>query len=651
MQTKSISLFVPGRLCLFGEHSDWAGLHRVINSELVPGAAIVTGIEQGIYAEVEPSEGFTMRNESPELQGTWVDFDCSMQLKELRDIAASGSYFSYVAGVASYIKEHYHAGGLKITITRMTLPIKSGLSSSAAICVLAARAFNLLYGLNLNTLGEMQIAFKGEQRTPSRCGRLDQACAFGITPVCIRFDGDDITVERLVIKAPLYWVFANLNAEKDTIRILSDLNKCYPFAQNEKERRVQEALGVRNQEIVARAIEAMKAGDAAALGALMTEAQGVFDALVAPASPKELAAPKLHRFLQDPEARALSFGGKGVGSQGDGSIQFLARDRESQGRLAAYLEKAGLPAYTLTIRPRRRIRKAIIPVAGYGTRLYPATRCMKKEMMPVIDRDGLLKPGILILLEQLHEAGIEEVCLITGSVEEWGLYEDFFQKPLSRQHREKLTPAMQAYEEKIREIGAGLCRRVQTDRRGFGHAVYQARDFAGEEPVLLLLGDTLYSSSKKNCSLQLMEAFETGESPLVAIHGIALDQARHYGMVAGEWEDEARTRLHLTKFVEKPGADYARRELNMGEPGGPGVFYAVFGQYVLTPEVFEALEQRIQDGGNESAGRESAEIGMTETLAEFIGKGLQGVVIDGEMHDIGNVAAYRETMIRLPGQN
>ena len=107
MIQETISLFVPGRLCLFGEHSDWAGLNRIINANVVPGTAIVTGIEQGIHADVEKSEHFIMHNESAELFGIWVDFDCLMQNSELRSVAKSESYFSYVAGVASYIKDHY----------------------------------------------------------------------------------------------------------------------------------------------------------------------------------------------------------------------------------------------------------------------------------------------------------------------------------------------------------------------------------------------------------------------------------------------------------------------------------------------------------------------------------------------------------------
>ena len=169
-----IKLFVPGRLCLFGEHTDWAGHYRTMNADIAPGAAIVTGIEQGIYAEVEKSSLFEVQSTAPEIEGQWQDFACRMDEQELKRIAKAGSFFCYCAGVASYMLEWYKVGGVRIKITSMTLPMKSGLSSSAAICVLVARAFNLLYNLNLNTLGEMNIAYVGELRTASRCGRLDQ---------------------------------------------------------------------------------------------------------------------------------------------------------------------------------------------------------------------------------------------------------------------------------------------------------------------------------------------------------------------------------------------------------------------------------------------------------------------------------------------
>jgi UTP-glucose-1-phosphate uridylyltransferase/mevalonate kinase len=587
---ETFDIFVPGRLCLFGEHSDWAGLHRIINADIVPGAAIVTGIEQGIYAEVEKNENFVMHNEAKELEGMWVDFNCSMQTKELRSVAEADSYFSYAAGVASYVNDHYTVGGVKINITKMTLPMKKGLSSSAAICVLVARAFNKLYGLNLTTRGEMDIAFKGEQRTHSRCGRLDQVCAFGVVPVLMDFDGDDISTERLIVKNDFYWVFADLNSKKDTVKILNDLNKCYPFAETEKEKNVHSALGEKNQNIIKRAVECLRTGGAQELGDLMTEAQNIFDAMVAPACPSELGAPKLHSFLQDENIKKLTFGGKGVGSQGDGAIQFLAKDKDSQEKLYAYLESKGLSPYTLTIKPQHRVRKAIIPVAGYGTRLYPATRRIKKEMLPLLDQDGLVKPAILILLEQLVEAGIEEICLVVGDEEDVKVYKDFFSTPLLEEHLNKLPSTVKDYEQSLKAIGDRILFRIQKEKRGFGHAVYQCYDFASEEPTLLLLGDTVYSSTKKyNCSRQLIDIYEDLEKPLIAMHKIPAEQVCHYGILAGKWTDNARTKMDVASFVEKPDRSYAEKKLSMPNMENTGEYYSVFGQYILPPEIFKVL--------------------------------------------------------------
>ena len=641
--TENISIFVPGRLCLFGEHSDWAGLHRIINADIVPGVAIVTGIEQGIYAEVEKCEQFVMHNESEELKGFWVDFNCSMHTNELRAIANADSYFSYATGVASYVKDHYTVGGIKITIKKMTLPIKKGLSSSAAICVLIARAFNKLYSLNLNIRGEMEIAYKGEHRTRSRCGRLDQACAFGVVPVCMHFDGDDITVERLIINNYFYWVFADLNGEKNTIKILNDLNKCYPFAETEKDRKVHEALGECNQNIVRRAIKYLKNGNAMEFGKLMSEAQEVFDTMIAPASLAELTAPKLHSFLQDGYIKSLTFGGKGVGSQGDGAIQFLAKNEEAQNLLFEYLNEKGLTPYKLTIKPCHKIRKAIIPIAGYGTRLYPATRFIKKEMLPLTDKDGLVKPAILILLEQLNEAGIEEICLVVGSEDDMLAYQNFFKIPFAREYFDNLPEFIKNYEQIIQNIGNKISFRIQEERLGFGHAVYQCHDFCDGEPVLLILGDTVYSSGEeRNCFQQLIELYELDNNPLIAVHKIPFDKIQQYGILSGVWLD-AYSRMEVTNFVEKPDPSYAEKNLSMEGLENTSEYYAVFGQYILPPEIFDILKKNISEQ------KYLKEIDMTEALGAFIGKGLTGVVLKGTMYDLGNPAAYKEAFNLFAG--
>lgn len=639
-----IKLFVPGRLCLFGEHSDWAGHYRTMNADIDSGAAIVTGIEQGIYAEVEKSSMFEVHSDASEIVDIWRDFSCKMDEAELKRVAKSGDFFCYCAGVASYMLEWYKVGGVNIRITDMTLPMKSGLSSSAAICVLVARAFNLLYNLNLNTMGEMNIAYVGELRTQSRCGRLDQACAFGVKPNLMTFDGDETEVCTLNVKAPLYWVFADLCAEKDTIQILRDLNKAYPFAIDEKEKKLQEALGFKNQKIVERAVQYMANGQVEELGKLMTEAEELFNRQVVPMS-SALVAPKLYKTLNDPQIQQWIYGGKGVGSHGDGSVQFLARNQESQENLVNYLNGKGLKAYKLTLNPVHTVRKAIIPVAGFGTRLYPATRTLKKDFFPILCPDGRVRPVILILLEELVKSGIEDICLVLGSEEERKQYEDFFEKPLSDEHLQKLNTVNQEYESHILEIGKRLHFVYQKEKRGFGHAVYQAFEFTHNEPVLLLLGDTLYRSlSNKPCALQLIEKYEQYNQLMVSIHEVPIEKVHLYGILSGHWEDKGESVLTVKTMREKPAANYAMENLGVRNKDGKNHYYSVFGQYILTPDVFHQLEADIKKA--DAAGDLLREIELTTALDRVRKEsGMIGVRLRGNMYDMGNPLALRQTIM------
>lgn len=637
-----LKLFVPGRLCLFGEHSDWAGLQRTINADIVPGRAIVTGIEQGIYGTARKNKTFRIFSKLDMFERE--SFECEMELTKLRQTARQGGFFSYVAGVASYMSEWYHVGGVEIEITDMTLPIKSGLSSSAAICVMVARAFNELYGLQLNTMGVMNIAYLGEQRTPSRCGRLDQACAFGVNPVCMTFDGNEIEVDRIRVKKELHYVFADLMAGKDTVKILGDLNKSYPFPQTEADRRLHEALGKDNQEITRRAQEYIADGESEKLGALMTQAQELFDEKIAPLCPQELTAPVLHATLRDEHIRRLTFGGKGVGSQGDGTIQFLARDADTQRELVRYLEQEkGMHAYALTLKPKSAVRKAIIPVAGFGTRLYPETRGVKKEFCPVVDRDGLVKPVILVLLEELDEIEMEEICLVINS-EERRVYEDYFFRPLPEDHYRKLPKQMQVYEDKIRRIAGKLRFRVQEEQLGFGHAVYQCMEYAAGEPVMLLLGDTIYQSyTGVPCTGQLLEAYRRYGQSMVAVHSVPLREVVHYGIFAGAWENKEQTVMRVTAIAEKPKCEYAKDFLAVANRKAPENYYAAFGAYILTHEVFERLGEMV-----ERSVRSGGEIQLTDALSYVQEKyGMLGFVPDGESFDIGNAQAYRDTVSRF----
>lgn len=329
-------LFVPGRLCLFGEHSDWAGALRAVDPSITAGACIVSGTDQGLDAMARASSDFEVISSLPD--GTTRSIRLPMRESELRAAAELGGFFSYAAGVAVVLAARHHVGGLRLEVTRMDLPLQRGLSSSAAVCVLTARAFSLVYGLGLSLREEMELAYQGEIVAGSQCGRMDQACAYGRVPVRLLFDGEVPQVEPLHTVAPVHLLIVDLRRHKDTRRILADLQRCFRGAPGGARDRLRAALGIENRRLVDAAVAALADGDACQLGRLMTEAQARFDRDVAPLSPHELAAPKLHAVLAAAPARALAWGGKGVGSQGDGAAQFVCRGPNERRELAQRLD-------------------------------------------------------------------------------------------------------------------------------------------------------------------------------------------------------------------------------------------------------------------------------------------------------------------------
>ena len=628
--SKNLSLFVPGRLCLFGEHSDWAGQMRKFNSTIVPGQALVACTAEGIYASAGLSDTLKLRTITP--AGESVYFEHPFNADELRAIAADGGFFSYVAGVASYISTFYDIGGIEIDCYSVTLPQKKGLSSSAAICTLTARAFNRLYGLNLTVRGEMEAAYHGEQLTPSRCGRLDQVCAYGEGIMHMNFDGDMLNVAPVRVGSSLHFVFADLMAEKDTIAILNDLNAAYPYSRTDEHLSLHKLLGATNANIISSASEAVSKGDAETIGRLMIEAQSQFDLYAAPLSPKELKAVKLHAVLADKVVTQWVYGGKGVGSQGDGMVQFIAKNEECQKKLDAYLNKElGLDSYTLTIPRTRTVRKAVIPVAGYGTRMYPATKVIKKEYLPVIDTDGYAKPALLIIIEELLNAGIEQICLVIRPGEE-SLYMALFDN-LDDGHINKLQSNLKAYERKLAAMKDKITFAYQDKMLGFGHAVMQSEVFSDGDPTMLVLGDHIYlSKCNRNCATQLSDAFEKTEMMTVGLFEVPIEDASKYGLVRGSLTDDYL--IELETLVEKPTANYASERLGVN-----GKQYAVF-MYVLTPNVYTKLRQQFNDGY-----MQFGEFQLTPALDEIAQTvGAYGVKIDGERFDIGLPDKYKATV-------
>ena len=348
-----VRLFVPGRLCLFGEHSDWAAGYRTTHPALPTGHCLVTGTDQGLAADVERADGtFEIATVLPDGSAP-PPARFPAEPAALAAAAAGRGFFSYAAGVAAEMTARFDVGGLRIRVVQHDLPVAKGLSSSAAICVLVARAFGRAYDLGLSTREEADLAYAGERRAGSACGRLDQVCAFGQRPVALAFDGDDMTVEPVAVGGALHLLIVDLGRAKDTRRILADLNACYPDAPGTVAAGVRDALGPLNVAMHAAARAAVAAGDAALLGTLMREAQAVFDRLVAPACP-ELAAPCLHEVLAHPAVAALGWGGKGVGSQGDGCAQLVARGAAERDALAARLARdLGVTCLPLTVRAAR----------------------------------------------------------------------------------------------------------------------------------------------------------------------------------------------------------------------------------------------------------------------------------------------------------
>ena len=344
------NLFVSGRLCLFGEHSDWAaefGRHR--------GFCLVIGTDQGLAAVARESDSLRIETEVPDTlgrpSGRRRQMECAWQADALLTTAQDREeFFRYCAGVAHEMFARPGVrGGLDLQITAMDLPLKKGVSSSAAVCILVAKAFNAVYGLGMFPHELMEAAYLGERLTGSQCGRMDQACIYGKTPVLLTFQkAPEPRVEPIFPGGAVEMFLVDLGGQKDTMKILADLRAAYLVDRN-----VQRGLGPHNERIVRQAYMALGAGDAEWLGRLMAEAQATFDRLVAPACPDQLASPLLHRLLAFDGIAGHVYGGKGVGSQGDGTAQFVARGPADRQEAMAKIADAfpQMRCFPLTITP------------------------------------------------------------------------------------------------------------------------------------------------------------------------------------------------------------------------------------------------------------------------------------------------------------
>ena len=600
---------------------------------------MIAGTNQGLHAEVKPHPSKLVFHSTLDDGTRGEPYEVPMDHGALLDDAEKGGFYSYIAGTAYQILTNYRVRGLVIDNYRTDLPIQKGLSSSAAVCVLVARAFNRTYDLKMTLRGEMELAYLGEITTPSRCGRLDQGCAYGNRPILMSFDGDKIDVTEMSVPSDLYFVLVDLCAEKDTKEILNQLNHCYPFAEGELQRNVQNYLGPINARIVREAVKGLGEGNAERIGELMREAQEALDKNLQPACPAQLAAPVLHRVLSHAALQPYVLGGKGVGSQGDGTAQFIVRDEESQEKVIEILDRdLSMPGLKLTLSPSQRVRKALIPAAGFGTRLFPASKAVKKELLPVIDRSGMAKPAIMMIVQEAINAGIEEVGIIIQETDR-ELFEGFFCSPPTVENYNKLSHEGRRISDQILEIGHRVRFITQDIQDGFGHAVYCARDWIGDEPFALMLGDHLYAShTNVPCLRQLLNAYEKVGESVVGLKVSSGSELHSSGCVTGIWKEQD-TILAIHEFSEKPNLDYARDHL-LVDGMATDHYLTVFGVYILKPSVLRYLEDHITHNI-----RERGEFQLTSCLDRLCKEeGVTGFVVNGRTFDLGSPEVYWRTV-------
>src|SRR6476469_1771000 len=292
-----------------------------------------------------------------------------------------------------------------------------------------------------------------------------------------------------------------------------------------------------------------------------------------------------------------------------------------------------------------KVRKAVITAAGKGTRQYPASTAVQKEMFPMVDRDGLTKPVIQIIGEEAIDSGIEEICIITQPGEE-PQYRDYFKRlddDMVKAFRGKDWAILES--EKLGAFGERLHFAEQHSPEGFGHAVYQAKKFVGDDPFLLMLGDHVYISDVKDrCARQLTKIYE--QYMLESVTGVqpTMERQLHlFGTIRGEGVDPNKGIYRAQLIIEKPSIEVAREKLTT--PGMPaGNYLSHFGQHVFSPRIFDSLEYLIKNNI-----REKGEIQLTaaqENLRQHTDK-YWAVHVQGQRYDTGIPYGLMETQLAL----
>ena len=285
------------------------------------------------------------------------------------------------------------------------------------------------------------------------------------------------------------------------------------------------------------------------------------------------------------------------------------------------------------------IKKALIPAAGFGTRMYPATKALKKELLPIVDRDGRAKPIILAIVEEAVSAGIEEIGIVVQQSDR-RLFHDLLKSPPKPELLQKLSVENKQYTHYLQSLGDRITILTQNEQEGFGHAVFCSRDWIDSEPFLLLLGDHVYTSDLNiSCAKQMVDIYHQQNSSVIGITVMSEDIIHKAGCVSGKWQKE-NSILEIAQIYEKPPLEYARKHLAVAGMA-KDEFLGVFGMYILKSDIFDLLAAEINN--NE---RYKGEFQLTTCLEKLRQQASTvGYLVKGQYYDTGMPLFYRQAII------
>jgi UTP--glucose-1-phosphate uridylyltransferase len=241
------------------------------------------------------------------------------------------------------------------------------------------------------------------------------------------------------------------------------------------------------------------------------------------------------------------------------------------------------------------VRKAVIPIAGLGTRHFPASHAVKKELFPVVGPDGIARALFHYHLLELDAAGIEEICIIVQPGEDLKVREYLRGPDAAYLKRLEKYPALLHEAEQMRRFADRVTFAVQDCQEGYGHAVFQTRSFANDEMILLGLGDHLFRGRPLSPYRELagMAAISNGRS-VSAVNRITADQLKGYGTIAGQRQPDNPRLIEVSLIIEKPAVAVAREKLRVNQLPDE-IWLGWFGMHLLAPGIYDILAGMIRD--------------------------------------------------------